>query len=108
MSVRHYVAYSHLKRLGYVVRRFGTTGVPAKPLPQEGADMMVYEVWRPEKKAQFRKAPPDFYLAVCGMGEPFPGADRLGALGEWCRPGELKVAIVSTGEVSFVTVGKEI
>lgn len=108
MSAKHYIAYSHLKRLGYVTRRFGITGVSTKPLLQEGTDMIVYVVWRPEKKAQFRKAPPDFYLAVCGMDEPFPGADRLAALAKWCRPGELKVAVVSTGDVAFVTVGEGI
>lgn len=108
MRINDYVAYSHLKRLGYVVRRFGTTTPPASPSPPSQAGAISYEVWKPEGKAKFRKTPPDFYLAVCGMNDPFPGADVLGALVKWCQPRELKIAIVSTGDVAFITAGQEI
>ena len=108
MRINDYVAYSHLKRLGYVVRRFGTTTPPASPPPPSQAGAISYEVWKPEGKAKFRKTPPDFYLAVCGMNDPFPGADVLGALVKWCQPRELKIAIVSTGDVAFITAGQEI
>lgn len=105
MKLNNYVTYSYLKRLGYVVRRFGTTTPPATQPP---VDMIAYEVWKPEGKAKFRKVPPDFYLVVCGMDDPFPGADVLGTLAKWCQPRELKIAIVSTGDVAFITAGQGI
>lgn len=106
MKLNNYVTYSHLKRLGYVVRRFGTTTPHATPPP--APDLISYEVWKPEGKSKFRKTPPDFYLVVCGMSDPFLGADVLGALAKWCKPSELKIAIVSTGDVAFITAGQEI
>ena len=107
MRMNDYVTYSHLKRLGYVVRRLGETSpLPSPPPPHTG--LIRYEVWKPEGKAKFRKTPPDFYLIVCGMSDPFPGADVLGALAKWCQPRELKIAIVSTGDVAFITAGQEI
>ena len=109
MRMNDYVAYSHLKRLGYVVRRFGTTAPPpSSPSPPPPVDLISYEVWKPEGKAKFRKTPPDFYLVVCGMSDAFPGAEALCALAKWCQPRELKIGIVSTGDVAFISAVDEL
>ena len=111
MRMNDYVAYSHLKRLGYVVRRFGTTAPPppsSSPSPPPPVDLISYEVWKPEGKARFRKTQPDFYLVVCGMSDAFPGAEALCALAKWCQPRELKIGIVSTGDVAFISAVDEL